>query len=452
MRVSILSALPALILAAPALAGAPNEARSLSAVEREGISLLRSLRDPAAPGPEESGASLASLGVGTVELLFDVLEKRSIPGLNEEDEPQILSVPQRETVLVAMETLGRGTVLPILDSRLGLHQQESAELELTSAQRRAGIATLGAVARDRELSRLFVLAIDPATEQHDDYLNSALSDAVRRAVIRDPGGCAKLADLARDLEPGAVEAVMLGLGAAGDSNGLEFLAELDTTDERLRTLAAAQIPLLGPSAEPTWNRHLANDLRADLEKGSRNLRVAAAIALGELEDFGAVSALIDLLQDDDEGLRSAAHRGLTHLVHRTSTPSAGAWRHWYRVESEWFEREAPRLFAVSRGHREAEAVAALEELGRHRFERHRLALEAALALTHKSAAVRRAACQAITGLGSRWAAVHLFRTLGDSDPTVATAAAEALRAVTGETGGNAVEDWAGYEFLDPQAY
>lgn len=452
MRVSILPALPALILAAPALAGVSNEARSLSAVEREGISLLRGLRDPAAPGPGESGASLAGLGTGTVELLIEVLEERSIPGLGDEDEPQILSVPQRETVLVAMETLGRSAVLPALDARLGFGQPEQAELQLTSAQRRTGIATLGAVARDRELSRLFELAVDPVTELHDGELNSVLSDAVRRAVTRDSGGIAKLADLARELEPGAVEAVMLGLGAAGNPNGLEFLAELDTTDERLRTLAAAQVPLLGPSPEPAWNRHLAGDLRGDLEKGSRNLRVAAAIALGELEDFSAVPDLIDLLQDDDEGLRSAAHRGLTHLVHRTSTPSAGAWRHWYRVESEWYEREAPRLFAVSRGYKEAEAVAALEEIGRHRYERHRLALEAALALTHKSAAVRRAACQAITGLGSRWAAVYLYRTLGDSDPTVATAAAEALRAVTGETRGNAVEDWDGYEFLDAQAY
>jgi HEAT repeat protein len=445
---SPLAALLLPLLLVPA-SGAGEVGAQWSPAERDGIALLRSLRDPSAPGPEDSGAALAALGPATLEVLFDVLEQRSVPGLDEGEGAQLLSRPQQETLLVALEALGRQAVLPVVEARLAVEGDGPGP---SRAARRAGLVALGAVARGGELPRLLELAVDPVLETHDAQLDADLEDAVRRSALRDPRAFGVLAELARDLEPGALQPVLLGVGATRDPRGIEVLVELSMAEERVRTLAASQVPLLGAAPEPDWNRELARALQGDLDSGSRNLRVAALIALGELEDFDAVPAMIELLGDADPGLRSAAHRGLQRLLNRAASPSPGAWRHWYRVERDWLDREAPRLFGASRGADEAAAVAALEEIGRHRLERHRLALEAGLALTHPSAAVRLTACRVLTGLGSRWAAGDLRMALTDPDPAVAAAAGEALRAVTGLRGGNDPADWADATLPDPGAY
>jgi len=427
----------------------PAVAEGWSSAERQGIELLRGLRDPSAPAPPESGMALAALGPQTVELLLEVLEERSVPGVEDGDEAQLLSQPQRETILVALEDLGRSAVLPLLDARLEVAEADSP---VSRSRRAMGIAALGAVARPGELKRLVELARDPELGGFESALGPELEDAVERATLRDTDGFAVLADLARDLDPSAAEFVLQGVGATGDARGVEVLAQLASGSPRLQNLVAAQVPLLGPSLEPSWNRELAGALQGGLSSDSRNLCAASAMALGELEDFSAVPELIGLLDSEDAGLRSAAHLGLTRLLNRPASPSVGAWRHWLRVETTWLEREAPRLFSQSRGEDVAVAVAALEELGRHRLERHRLALEVGLALAHDSASVRRAACLALTGLGSRWAAQDLHLALGDPDPSVAMAAAEALAVVTGELRGADPAAWDDYEFPDPDAY
>jgi HEAT repeat protein len=438
--------LTALLVLAPLAAG---EAGQRGVAEREGIALLRGLRDPEAPGPAESGAALAELGPGVIELLLGVLEERSVPEGASGGEPQLLSRPQREAALVALERLGHDAVLPVLDARLVVTGDDDG---LSARRRQAAVGILGAVAKSRELPRLFELALDPSTGDHDTALDEELVDAVRRVAVREPRAHAVLTDLVRELEPAAAEAAVLGVGATGDARGLEVLAELPLAGERLRILVASQVPLLGPSLEPSWNRELAASLADDLDSGSRNLVTSALIALGELEDFDAVPRMIDALGDGDPGVRAAAARGLGRLVHRAASPSPGAWRHWYRVEEAWLEREAPALFSASRGTDEAAAVAALEELGRHRLERHRLALEVGLALQHPSETVRLTACRALTGLGSRWGASDLRMALTDPSPAVAAAAAEALRAVTGEARGDTPQDWEGLELPDPTTY
>jgi len=430
------------LVAAPA-SGAVASRRDAVVADR-GIELLRGLRDPKAPPPEESGAALADLGSGVIGVLIDALETRQIPDVQGAGaEPQILSRPQRETILVALEHLGRAAVMPAFEQRLTEPEDYG--------QRRAAVEVLGAVAEGRELGRLLTCTVDPTTASYDAKLSESLEDSVCRTLRRDSYGFQVLERLLGDIDQQQLEAVILGVGRTRDPAGLDVLVAIPWANERHRVQIAAQIPLLAPSNDPGLNRDMADRMLKELSAPNENLVNAAILALSHLEDFSCVPQLIELLDEESPRLRASAHHALCKLTAKSTVASIGVWRHWYRAEDQWARADGVRAVDALLSGPEKEALAALVDIGAHRLERHQLALETSVALFHDSARVRLKACETLTGLGSRWAVDGLREALRDPSDDVRTAALVALQAITGEQRGEDYAAWEDYSAPDPRS-
>lgn len=422
----VLPGILALGLLAPALSAAPEEPRPPS--ELRAIELLRGLRDPAAPPPEVSGAQLAELGASTLGLLLDVLELRVVPGLERPEgealPAQLLSRPQQETVLTAIGLLGRAPLLPLLEGRL---VQPG-----TFAQRRAAIEALGAVAAGGDVDRLLEYARSEEADS-DPRLFEPLQAAITSTLRRDGRGLRALSRGWRDLSPAVLATVIQGVGAARDARGLSLLLEIHEWAPDQRPLIASQVPLLGPADDPRTNSDLAFALLQQVEEGEPNAANAAILALGCLEDFASVPALVELLDSDSGAQRANAHHALCQLLNKSTRASAPPWRHWYRKEELWVAQRSRSVLEQLR-ERDPDVVRpALEELGSKRLERHELALAVCPVLQHPSPQIRAQACDVLLGLGSRWAIGDLKLALDDEAQEVRSAAHRALSAISKET-------------------
>lgn len=411
----------------------------------QGIEILRGLRDPKAPPPEVSGRRLADLGPGVVGLLMDVLEGRRVPDVEGgTGDPQVLSRAQRETILVALESLGRGIVMPAFEQRLASAKSYD--------ERRAAVEVIGAVAEGGEFERLFSLTLDPETARYDAKLSKSLQQSVAGIVSRDAYGFEVLEHQLGDLDEGQLEAVILGVGRTRDPAGLEVLTSVPWGKERHRILIASQVPLLAPSNTRDLNREVADQMFVDLGSPNDNLVNASILALSGLEDFSCVPRLIELLGSESTRIRSSAHHALCRITGKSTTASLGVWRHWYRTEDQWARTQGDRSVDALLGGNEKEALAALEDIGTHRLGRHRLALETSVALFHDSARVRSTACNTLAGLGSRWSVNGLRDALLDPSIGVTEAAHAALLTITGEHRDAEYASWEDYAAPDPRGF
>ncbi len=114
-----------------------------------------------------------------------------------------------------------------------------------------------------------------------------------RATATDRQVNALLAEL-RDDEPGLVDRWLIKLGLAKDPRTGRWYPPV-----------AEDLAKLGPSAVPALIRALRDD--------NRDVRLAAAMALGELRDRRAFEPLIVILKDEDWAMRHGAARALGNL-------------------------------------------------------------------------------------------------------------------------------------------
>jgi len=421
------SLLPALFITVGAAATPTERAPSFTKVERAGIELLRGLRDPAAPVPEVSGVQLAELGSGTVDLLLTVLEERAVPGPGlpgREDQPeQILSLPQRQTILKALTLLGSSAVTARLDERFSAPE--------TLAQRRVQVEVLGAVGGSPAL----LSAVEHTRVEEgelDPRLAEALEEAVGSILRRHPRGYQVLEREWPKLSELELGAIVRGVGGTRDPRGLPLLADLLNFAPTQRRLIAAQVPLVAPSDDARVNNEMATLLLDQLDSDDEHLVRAAILGLGCLEDFNCVPRLIELLASDSAALRANAHHALVQLLNKPTRPTHKLWESWYRKEQLWSERESSRVLADLDSPRQEAVLRALKELGLRRLDRHRLALRVAVLLEHPTESIRITACDALAGLGSRWAIEPLREAFDGGSATMRTSAGKALRAITGE--------------------
>ena len=175
-------------------------------------------------------------------------------------------------------------------------------------------------------------------------------------------------------------------------------------------------------------------MRTYLRSSQAELRRESALAVARLNDCEAVPDLIALLEDEARGVRDNALWALQQLTGMGRTADPGVWRRWYDAEVEWWEREAPDL--LTRLDRiellaDAEIVASINELGRHRLFREDLARRLFGALDHRDPRVVRLACVALQQFEARSAVPQLIELLEHRDRTVQQQAWTALKAITG---------------------
>jgi hypothetical protein len=430
----------AMMLALPAAAEEVGPDEKLGASETEAVEILRSLRDPEAPGPKVAGPRIGGLGAGVLEVLFDVLESHRVPAIGE-GESQQLSEPQTEAVLLALETIGRGTVLARIEERF----------EAPSGCA-AAIAGIGAVGKARDLD----LIMDWALLQEEHELNPELSETLRTATTailrRDAKAFRQLEAIWSALPESFLPELVLAVGASGDRRGLEFLTEIYTWNPDLEYLVTTQVSVLGPSDSGEVNRTLAEYLQGRLRDADVENARAACLALGVLEDFRCVPTLIDLLEDERGGVRENAYWALRTLTGKNTSDAVQLWRYWYEKESAW-ERESEQDVLVRlRDRDEAQVIRALREIAGHRLNRHRLALSVTLLLRAPEEGIRLTATAVLADLGSRWAVRELIGALDDPVDEVRGALAATLEKITGERREATPEAWEGYQAPVPELF
>ncbi|MCE9596141.1 MAG: hypothetical protein K8S98_18280 [Planctomycetes bacterium] len=389
------------------------------------VVIVRQARDPKSPERERLAAALVKLGTIAIDPLLDLLERKRVPVLHEGQTPQTLSLYQREVLLAALRELGPERVLGRLDRRLA---------ERVDANRRLAALTLfGEFGRREQLTKLFELAAPAAGEPLDRDLRDALRAALGAILAREPLAVPRLAATWRSIDVALLSTVIFTLGDVHDGRGLELASDVAFVHPDLLPVVAAQVAVIGRSPDSSVNQHAIELLRASRANASPSLGAAVVRALGMLEDEESIQDWIDLLADESEALRSAAHWSLMHVSRLEYAETPDAWQVWWDSEAAWLDEHYEPLLERLDSADASVVTAALRELANRRVRRHEIAKEVARVLQSPRPALRVLACQTLIELGSVDVLTELSLALRDDDEQVALAAWRALEALSGRS-------------------
>jgi len=392
-----------------------------SAEEEAALRLLRSLRSKQRPPEDELVASLSLPGEVLLPLLFEVLQRRNVPVLDE-GEDQILSEIQERVVLRTFESYDREFVLAHLEPKLVV----GAEARL----RHAALLALGHAGRANDLMQLFELALPTGELALERPMAKALERAVAALVRRVPATLDMLIQLRRITRPELLPSLIEAVGVAGDPRGLAFLSDVLYWSEPLALDILSQIPRLGPSGDVALDEPMRVRLRVFLASDQPGHGRAAITALTALGDLESVGAFIGLLASEDRGLRENAHWALKQLTGLSFSPTVETWARWHQSELSWMVRSrAPEFHRLQQGDA-GEAAAALRTLLQHPFARNELCATLPELLKSRHVPLRELACKTLGELEVVAATEKLVWALEDPMPEVRQAAHAALRRLT----------------------
>jgi len=414
-----------LMALAPGLANSDELASERTVAATRSIRVLRDSRLPdSAPTDVVVQTLRGEIAVAHSELI-DLLVAGRVPALEEEEEAQTLSVPQRDMVLEALASLPSGTLLTQAERLLVTEDQEVPEIAA-----RAVASRLLAMGGGSESMRLIfsILAPLPGASANGRCMD-ALEWSIETVLAADRGS----AHIALRLElfnipKSLMASVLRALGDDGDPSGLEIVLVIAERFPGARIQAFAQARRLGASGDPDLDQWFGALLRRFLDPGKPNLARSAALCLGELADSECVGDLIDLLEGSSA--QSEANWALCRISGLRLGPSQERWRQWYDDEIAFFRDSYEDCLGDLHGPDRGRAVYAIRELSRHRLHRHRVANELVLALDDAEPSQRRLLCNALEAMGSRPSAPALVRFLDDPDPVLVAAALRALRTLT----------------------
>lgn len=280
----------------------------------------------------------------------------------------------------------------------------------------------------RSLVRL-VEDLSLAELQHP-LVDECFQDAVAELLEGDPDALAVLA-----AELGRIEPVLLpGLASAvGRRPSADAFGLLERILGRSRHADLAVLAAFG--AWPRWRPEAeacAALVRGHVDANDPRVRHAAILASGHLADTIVARDLVDLLDDSEPRLRSAALWALQEISGLHWEADEARWGEWAAGEDRWLADEAQRLDAL--GHEDDPALVAstLQSLSAHRLLRRELVPRVVPLLARAEPHVVAAAAAALARLGAAEAVPELVDALGHPDPSAREAVASALRALTGE--------------------
>lgn len=367
---------------------------------------------------------------------LDVLVQGRVPCVKPDDEPQKLSVPQRQILLGIIAQCDHVNVRNALQLRLAAEHDADVAIAVLQVYAVVGDA--------KDLARLSALA----PREPDDTLTSAGRDTLREAysgiLARFPAALEPAGSLVETLDGAAASELVLALGEQRDPRAIEILFRVARREAALAQTAIAMVPRIGSSRDAELDAEFAAWLRNELRPDRVEWTRAIVRALGELDDGSAAPELITLLSHTHTGVADAALAALRRMSRLEYPPQPALWQAWYDREAKWYDRERPRQRnALERG-RAAAALEALRAYSQHAWRRAQLAQDVCGAFSRREAPVRELACEVLGGLGSRVALPALVEMLGDPTTTVATAAWRALQRITGAALPNDRDVWSDY--------
>jgi len=380
------------------------------------------------------GTQLNALGPDALSALFEVLERRAfdVDGVR-----YFLTPDQRERVLRAAGRMPRRALQARFEALVdpaASAQAKSIALELVAE---GGGAT--------DLRLMLELARSDAGAHERRPLGRQLELELARVLERDTRGYSRLAELIQDaqvMHDGAsAEPVVRAMGSGRSQAAVRPLADMLGVRPELDVAILGQLARVSAGGRQVADEDTLGHVRPYLEHDDPHLQVAAALALGRLEDFKSVPKLIEYLEHEHKGLREQALWSLRRISGLGLSKAPARWLSWHRREVEWWEKQSVELFEQLRSPDPAVAVHAVNLVARRRLFRHELASELTRALSHRDPGVLRQCCNALRQLDSPSAVQALIDCLSIPEASVRDAAWETLKEITGRDLPPAPQEW-----------
>jgi HEAT repeat protein len=416
------------VLVASALLVLPLGARGThdQGEESDWQAIVRIARSPAAQVAPPDGALTEELALhagNELPRVLDALCEHRAPGAADEKELP-LSPALQALFANALAKLPQKEVLAALEKNLGGKTDDAA--------RRARLQVLGYVGTAEELPHVFELALHEGETAIAPALAAELRATFAGILVRDPEVAeARLLSGWKRLGEPLLEPLVLAVGDTGDPRGVELLTEIAIWKDELAPVAIAQIRAMGPSPAEHVNMALLDLVHSRLNTARTDRAQTLLVVMGELSDFGSVPMLIERLEDDHPGTRMSALWALQRMTGLQMPGNSQLWKRWLEKELSWAQLERDQTIERLGSRSRAEAVAAAQEIARHRYERPLLSQAVAGALESPDPEVRLAVCHALSALGSPAAGDALQLAREDPDPRVAQAATSAWLTIQG---------------------
>lgn len=400
-----------LFLALVAGAGAQQESGHQETPAAAVAAVLQNLGSGDEDAVERAAEELCALGAAALDPMLDLLILDAAAGGES-------SVSARDRALTAaFGRLSSEALLSFLRGRLGAAP--------ASDERVACLRLIAKVGDEESLPLAFDIARPgKATAGMQPAIDAELEHALAELLRREPRSylvAAAILPTAPALQAPAARAI----GTVKDVRGLELLEGL-LADPFLETLVVTQATRLLPLASADQAEPFLEPLREHLLESEDGLRRAAALALGRLEDVGAIPNLIPLLDAENGTPCREAHWALCRITGLALPAERSAWEGWYREEKRWVEQGAPALFECLRSGDHATMVDAVRRLARHRLHREAIAEVLAKGFAHPDPQVRVLIVAGLVQLGGRRATAALEDARDDPNEIVRLRVAEAL--------------------------
>jgi HEAT repeat protein len=409
-------------LVAPLTASGTREQDS----ESDWQAIVRIARSSASQTARPNGALTEELALHVVKELPRVLEalcEHRAPGPADEN---------RLPLSPALQTLFANALAKLPETEVLAALEKNLESRTDADARRARLQVLGYVGSAEQLPQVFELALQEGESEITPPLAEELRSSLAEILVRDPAAAQKqLLEGWRRLGEPLLEPLVLAIGDAGDPRGVELLTDIAIWKDDLAPVAIAQIRAVGPSPTEHVNTALLELVHRSLDSSRTDRTQTLLVVMGELSDFSSIPMLVDRLESDHGGTRMSALWALQRMTGLQMPGNVQLWRRWLEKELAWARGERETTFQRLGSRSRAEAVAAAQEIARHRYERPVLAEAVAGALESSDAEVRLAACHALAALASPAATDALELARQDLDPRVAQAAASACLAIQG---------------------
>ncbi len=424
-------------VAAPLASGAPlavgaQAARTTVVVRADSPegALAQVLRDSRLKGeqaqaPDLLRTRLSELGESGVAPALRVLLTRSIPSLDPQLEPQVLSEPQTLMLAAALESWPSALALELMEQELALGANRArawAALHVWSA---AG----GPEHLERGLA--LVASVLPRNSSAREF-ERPLELSVERLLRRRPDSFEPLTRAYLTVDPRLRLALLLGVGATGDARASGLFALVLEQDPEHAPAALAQTQIIGRCYDAEAHAALCDQLRLRLDSPKSHERSAALRALGAQGDWRSVVDMLDRLEDEDRGVSASALWALERAT-RLSWRDPRAWRTWYDAELVWRRDRLDFVLETLQSSAPRQAIAGIEEAAKHPLFALELAPWVADTLRSYDGDARAAAAETLGRLLAPVALPALLDALGDDDPKVVSAVHRALTAISGLT-------------------
>lgn len=361
----------------------------------------------------EAGApALAALTPAHAEEVVSILAERRVQA--GEGRILFLSGEQDEALLAWLAGLPPGELRRVL---------EALALEGAFLDREVGVRALERAGAGSDLSLLVRLA-RPETPLEARRAPRRCEAAVDAMVRREPPLLIDLREAFQEAHPALQPSILRAAPACPE--GLTAFASLLGLRPEADVLVLTAIERAAKRAPEAPDRRLTGEVLRLASTSDVAASVAAIGALEALDDAESVPLLVGLLDHPNGGVRQRAERALVALTGQ-HLASPEEWDAWCQGEEEWWcARGADCLTRLGIA-RDAEVVALLRELGRHRLYRHAIAPAIVGELEVRGADVAAYGAAVLGNLGSRTAVPALSRlALEQEDPTASRALSAAL--------------------------